>query len=80
MGHLSLAADGYHELDGNRVLALTSASARGRRSGVQLRAPGANLFEIAGGKVTRVVTYYDRDRALADLGLGPAPASRSVRP
>jgi ketosteroid isomerase-like protein len=50
------------------VLALASGTARGKRSGVELSAEAANLFHIAGGKVTRVVTYYDRERALADAG------------
>jgi len=34
-----------------------------------MRAKGAALFELRGGKVTRLTTYWDRDRALADLGL-----------
>jgi ketosteroid isomerase-like protein len=64
-----LAAEEFRELDGDRVLALASGAARGKRSGVELRASAANVFHIANGKVTRVVTYYDRDRALAELGL-----------
>jgi ketosteroid isomerase-like protein len=68
-----LAAAEYRELDGDRVLALAGGTARGKRSGVELRASAANLFHIVNGKVTRVVTYYDRDRALADVGL-VAPA------
>ena len=65
-------ADEYRELDGERVLALTYASGRGRTSGLELgefHPKGANLFHIQDGKVTRLVAYLDRDRAFADLGL-----------
>jgi ketosteroid isomerase-like protein len=71
-----LIADEYHELDGNRVLVLDHVIARGKRSGVDashLRANAANLFHIAGEKVTRIVTYYDRQRALAELGVAQRP-------
>jgi hypothetical protein len=33
------------------------------------RTLGASLFCIHGGKVTLLVNYLDRDRALTDLGL-----------
>jgi ketosteroid isomerase-like protein len=32
-------------------------------------ANGAALFHIRGGKVTRLVLYWDRERAFAGLGL-----------
>jgi ketosteroid isomerase-like protein len=62
----------YRELPGDRVLVFTRMSGRGRASGLQLeqmRTQGATVFDINGGKVTRHVYYWDRDRALADLGL-----------
>ena len=64
--------DEYRELDGERVLALQHFSARGKASGLdlgQMRTIGANLFHIRGGKVTRLVLYWDRERALEAVGL-----------
>ena len=64
----------YRELDPERVLALVSFSGSGKASGVELGLTGqrgANLFHIRYGKVTRLVLYWDRDRALAELGLAP---------
>jgi ketosteroid isomerase-like protein len=69
---LRVGADEYRELDGERVLVLGSFSGRGKTSGLelgQMRSKGASLFHVRGGKVTRLVLYVDRDRALADLGL-----------
>jgi ketosteroid isomerase-like protein len=64
-------ADEYRELDGERVLVLSRMTGRGRASGLELRARRgrAVLFHLRDGKVTRQVTYIERDRALADLGL-----------
>jgi ketosteroid isomerase-like protein len=65
-------ADEYHEVDTERILVFVHSTGRGKRSQMdssQLGATSANLFHIERGKVTRVVTYYDRARALADLGL-----------
>ena len=69
-----VGADEYHELDGERMLVLIHNSARGKTSGLELermRATGAMLFHIRAGKVTRIVAYWERDRALADVGLAP---------
>jgi ketosteroid isomerase-like protein len=64
--------EGTRELGDDRVLALVVLTGRGRTSGVDMRevgARGANVFEIRGGKVIKLTLYWDRERALADLGL-----------
>jgi ketosteroid isomerase-like protein len=65
-------ADEYRELDGERVLVLVHRSGRGKTSGVELgrmQGQGANLFHIRGGKVTRLVLYFDSENALEAVGL-----------
>jgi hypothetical protein len=68
-----LVGDGYRELDQERVLVLLHASdGRGKTSGVELGqhgGVGVQVFSVRAGKVTRLVTYLNRDRAPADLGL-----------
>jgi ketosteroid isomerase-like protein len=67
-------AEAYRELGGERVLVLYHRSGRGKRSGLeleQIRTQGASLFHIRDGRVTRLIIYWDADRALADLGLAP---------
>jgi len=62
----------YRELDAARVLVLELRRARGKASGLELRrmrSEGAVLFHLRDGRVARLVFYWDRDRALADLGL-----------
>jgi hypothetical protein len=66
-------AEEYRELDAERVLVLVHNSGRAKVSGVevgQVRG-GANLFHIRDGTVNKLFVYFDRDRALADLGLTP---------
>ena len=66
-------AEECRELDENRVLVLTRWLGRGRRSGLDLAgtgARGAALFEVHKGRVTRHTVWFDRSRALADLGPG----------
>lgn len=68
---LRFEAEEYRQLDRERVLVLYRWTGRGKASGVDLgdvQAKGANLLHIRDGKVTRLVGYFERDRALADLG------------
>jgi hypothetical protein len=65
-------AEDYLIVDDNRVLVLVTFTARGKVSGVEVGesgARGANLFHIRDGLVRRLVLYWHRDRAFADLGL-----------
>ena len=65
-------ADEYREVDDERVLVLDHFSGRGATSGVdmeEMRTEGAVLFQLRGGKVTSLVMYWSRPRALLELGL-----------
>jgi ketosteroid isomerase-like protein len=63
--------DDYREVDDERVLALIHFRGRGKTSGLEIATKGAALFQLRGGKVTRLVHYWDRDRAFTDLALAP---------
>ena len=65
-------AEAYRELDNERVLVMVHLTGRGKTSGVdlaQVQPNGAGIFHVRADKVTKIVLYWDRDRALADLGL-----------
>ena len=67
-----IVAEEFRELDDERVLVLTPVGGRSKTTGLdlgQMSRKGATLFHIRDGKVTRLVPYFDRDRAFADLGL-----------
>jgi ketosteroid isomerase-like protein len=69
---LHAEAEEFREIDRERVLVLLHNRGRGKMSGLevgQMSGKAANLFHVRKGKVTRFVNYFDRDRALADLGL-----------
>jgi hypothetical protein len=71
---IRIEADEYRELGEGRVLVLVRFSGRGRTSGMELgemQSKGAGVFDMRDDKVTRMVHYFDRERAFADLGLGP---------
>jgi ketosteroid isomerase-like protein len=75
---LRTVADEYRELDDQRVLVLLRRRGRGKTSGLELGeigSEGAGLFYVRVGKVTKLVVYFDRERALADLGLAPEGGS-----
>jgi len=62
----------HRELDDNRVLVFTEGRVRTKHADMEF--PGgmiktAALFHLCEGKVTRVVNYFDREHALAELGL-----------
>ena len=69
---LRCGADEYRLLDDERVLVLMHFSGRGKTSGLQVgevHMKGANLFHVQSGQVTRLVLWWDRERALSDLAL-----------
>jgi ketosteroid isomerase-like protein len=59
----------YRELDEERILVLAVVRGRGKTSRAATAWKETHLFRLHGGKVTKLVLYWDRDRALADLGL-----------
>jgi hypothetical protein len=64
----------YRELDDDHVLVLLRFIGRAKASGMdltQMQTEQASLFQIRRRKVTRLVLYWDEERALADLGLAP---------
>jgi ketosteroid isomerase-like protein len=69
--HVHFEVDEYREHD-DRVLVLDHYVMRGKTSALdvgRMRTEEAHLFHVRGGKVTRLVFYWDREHALADLGL-----------
>ena len=76
-----VVADEYRELDSERVLVLVHGVWRGKTSGVEfgVDAPrrGADLFHVRDGKVTKLIVYRDRERALAELGLASDASAHS---
>ena len=59
----------FRELDDERVLALVQFRASGKTSAVEVDQEGAELFHVRDRRVTRLVAYWERENALADLGL-----------
>jgi ketosteroid isomerase-like protein len=57
------------ELDEDRALISTKMNVRGRGSGLEVAARGAQLLEFRDGKLVRVTMFQGRDQARAELGL-----------
>jgi ketosteroid isomerase-like protein len=67
------------EIDDDRVLVFVRNEGRGRGSGIELQGistKAANVFTIRDGKVTRLVLYWNREQAIADLGLTDRESSQ----
>jgi ketosteroid isomerase-like protein len=67
-----LRAEDVRELDGERVLVSVRVTGRGRKSGLdvgEMHNEVTTLFHIRDGKVTKLLRYFDRERAYADAGL-----------
>jgi hypothetical protein len=67
-----IEADEFRVLDSARVLVLDRYSGRGKASGIQLadmQPRGVTVFHLRGGKVTKMIVYWERETGLADLGL-----------
>jgi len=70
--HYRVAGKDFRELDDGRVLVFNVIGGRGKGSGLDVahtETKGANLFDVRDRRVTKLVLYWNRDRALADLGL-----------
>jgi ketosteroid isomerase-like protein len=71
--HVRVEAEEIRELDATRVLVLVRNHARAKVSGIEIERLGgartANVWSLRDGKATRLAIYWDRNRALADLGL-----------
>ena len=58
---------------------LTRRGGRGKTSGLEIeriQSKGAVVWHVRDGKVMRLVIYWDREHALADLGLTPEDDTR----
>jgi ketosteroid isomerase-like protein len=67
-----MQVDEFRKVGDDRVLVLAHSVARGKASGMDVRSTpglGASVFHVRDGRVTKLLVYWDRDRALADLGL-----------
>ena len=57
-------------MDPDRVLSMVRFVAKGRASGATVDAEIAHLYELRNLRVRRVRTFFDRDDARREAGLG----------
>lgn len=57
------------ELDASRLLAVTHFQARGRGSGIEVDASGAQLWTVRDGRVQSVKLFQSKEEALEAAGL-----------
>ena len=58
------------EVDADTVLIATRVKARGKGSGVQVRARGASVWTVRDGKIVKGKLFQSKPEALAAVGLG----------
>jgi ketosteroid isomerase-like protein len=76
--NLRAVPESFHELDDGRVLVFLRNEGRGRSSGIDIQeisVESANVFELRDGKVTKLVLYWERQRAVDAVGLHPGGGS-----
>jgi ketosteroid isomerase-like protein len=70
--HLVAVPEEFRDLDGERVLVFLTNEGRGKESGIEIgpiSTKAANVFRVREGKVTELILYWSRERAMEDLGL-----------
>jgi ketosteroid isomerase-like protein len=60
---------GVKAIGGNQVLAFTHAASTGRASGVPLTMENAIIYDLIGGKISRIRIFLDHSEALKAVGL-----------
>ena len=56
-------------LDDSRVIGRLRVTATGRASGVPIDLPVMTVYELVGGKISRICVFRDHDEALKAVGL-----------
>ena len=72
--NLRAVPESFHELDDGRILVFLRNEGRGRSSGIdvqEISVESANLFDLRDGKVTKLVLYWERQRAVDAVGFRP---------